>query len=274
MRIKGTIVLAVPLIALVGVTSSSLALQYNERQTRQAGIASSALTDAGNLLLTDALNAETGVRGYAATGEPLFLQPYDTAVTDVPKDLATLSAVAATERDGASERAVAATATKVMAGLQRLRSEIATGISTRALRQQLAIGKSTMDTLRRQIASLISGPAGSLLARRAEISHMEDEIDVLNVVGLALGIMAGMIGGALDTILMRITDGFLALPAAILAIADIYYKEGQWEQAEKRLTEAQAMTNTSTSTFAGAFADSRSIRRHSGSTAACQSRQV
>ena len=39
-RIKGMIVLAVPLIALVGVTSSSLALQYNERQTRQAGIAS------------------------------------------------------------------------------------------------------------------------------------------------------------------------------------------------------------------------------------------
>jgi len=198
-RIKGTIVLAVPLIALVGVTSSSLALQYNERQTRQAGIASSALTNAGNLLLADALNAETGVRGYAATGETLFLQPYNTAVTDVPKDLATLSAVAVTERDGASERAVAATATKVMAGLQRLRSEIGTGISTRALRQQLAIGKSTMDTLRRQIASLISGPAGSLLARRAEISHMEDEIDVLNVVGLALGIMAGMIGGALFT---------------------------------------------------------------------------
>ena len=44
------IVLAVPLIALVGVTSSSLALQYNERQTRQAGIASSALTDAGKPL--------------------------------------------------------------------------------------------------------------------------------------------------------------------------------------------------------------------------------
>jgi signal transduction histidine kinase len=198
-RIKGMIVLAVPLIALVGVTSSSLALQYNERQTRQAGIASSALTDAGNLLLTDALNAETGVRGYAATGEPLFLQPYNTAVTDVPKDLATLSAAAAAERDGASERAVAATGTKVLAGLERLRSEIATGISTRALRQQLAIGKSTMDTLRRQIASLTSGPAGSLLSRRAEISHMEDEIDVLNVVGLALGIMAGMIGGALFT---------------------------------------------------------------------------
>jgi signal transduction histidine kinase/CheY-like chemotaxis protein len=198
-RIKGMMVLAVPLIALVGVTSSSLALQYNERQTRAAGIASSSLTNAGNLLLTDALNAETGVRGYAATSETLFLQPYNTAVTQVPKDLSALSAAAGAERDGTGERGVAATATEVMAELDRLRSEIATGIPSRAMRVQLADDKSTMDKLRRQITSLTSGPAASLVPRRAVISQMENEIDVLNVVGLVLGILAGIIGGALFT---------------------------------------------------------------------------
>ncbi len=198
-RIKGMMVLAVPLIALVGVTSSSLALQYNERQTRAAGIASTALTNAGNQLLTDALNAETGVRGYAAAGETLFLQPYAAAVTHVPGDLAALSAAATAERDSAPERAVAATATKVMAELERLRSEIATGISSRALRPQLADDKNTMDMLRRQITNLTSGPAASLVPRRAVINHMENEIDVLNVVGLALGILAGSVGGALFT---------------------------------------------------------------------------
>ncbi len=198
-RIKGMMVLAVPLIALVGVTSSSLALQYNERQGRQTGIASSNLKNAGNQLLTDALNAETGVRGYAATGETLFLQPYDAAMAVMPRDLATLSAAAAAERDSASERAVAATATKVIADLRRLRSEISTGISSRALRQQLAAGKHAMDTLRRQIASLVGGPAARLLTSRNQISHMENEIDVLNIVGLVLGMLAGMIGGALFT---------------------------------------------------------------------------
>ena len=192
-------VLAVPLIALVGVTSSSLSLQYTERQMRAEGIASSALTNAGNQLLTDALNAETGIRGYAATGETPFLQPYNTAVAYVPKDLATLGAAATAERDSASERTVAATATKVMADLERLRSGIATGISSGALRQQMAADKSTMDRLRRQIASLTSGPAASLLPRRAVINHMENEIDVLNVVGLVLGILAGMTGGLLFT---------------------------------------------------------------------------
>ncbi|MGH3189920.1 MAG: ATP-binding protein [Streptosporangiaceae bacterium] len=199
MRIKGMIVLAVPLIALVGVTSSSLALQYNERQTRAAGIASSSLTNAGNQLLTDVLNAETGVRGYAATGETLFLEPYNTALTHVPKDLTALSAAAVAERDGASERTVAATTTKVMTDLERLRSEIAVGISSGALRQQLVADKTSMDRLRRQITSLTGGSAASLLPRRALISHMEHEIDVLNAIGLVLGILAGMIGGALFT---------------------------------------------------------------------------
>jgi signal transduction histidine kinase/ActR/RegA family two-component response regulator len=198
-RVKGMMVLAVPLIALVGATSSSLALQYNERQERQAGLVSSNLTNTADQLQSDALNAETGVRGYAATGETLFLPPYDAAVIRVPKDLAALRADAAAERDGALERMVAATAVKAMAELGRLRSEIGTGISSLALRQQLAAGKTTMDTLRSQIASLVDGPAADMVIRRGEISRMENEIDVLNIVGLVLGILAGMIGGALFT---------------------------------------------------------------------------
>jgi peptide/nickel transport system permease protein len=39
------------------------------------------------------------------------------------------------------------------------------------------------------------------------------------VAGGLLGLAAGTLGGVVDTVLMRVTDGFLALPAPVLAIA-------------------------------------------------------
>src|SRR5258708_3677223 len=39
------------------------------------------------------------------------------------------------------------------------------------------------------------------------------------IVGGLIGLLAGMRGGLVDTVLMRVTDGFLALPAPVLAIA-------------------------------------------------------
>ncbi len=42
---------------------------------------------------------------------------------------------------------------------------------------------------------------------------------VAGVIGLTVGLVAGFFGGMLDTILMRITDVFLAFPALLLAVA-------------------------------------------------------
>src|ERR1700722_4528849 len=114
MRAKGMGVVAGPLSALIAVTTSSLTLQANERQERSVALTASALTTSAQQVLSDAVNAETGARGYAATRDPVFLQPYNLTLTRIARDEAVLQAAAIAEGDGRAERTAAATTTKVM----------------------------------------------------------------------------------------------------------------------------------------------------------------
>jgi signal transduction histidine kinase/CheY-like chemotaxis protein len=198
-RAKGIIVVAVPLISLISITSTSLVLQANERQERTAGRTASGVSSAAQQVMNDALNAETGLRGYAATGDPLFLQPYNLTLTRVGKDLATLRQAAFAEGDSRQEQAVDAAMTRELAALGRLRSTISTGAPATALKPALVDGKLTMDALRRQIADLAQGPAAVVVARRADISRMESTLVAVDIANLALGVLAGVLGIALFT---------------------------------------------------------------------------
>ena len=199
MRAKGTIVIAVPLIALIGVTSASLVLQSNERQERSVARTASALTNSAEQVMADLVNAETGLRGYAATSDPLFLQPYNLALTRIAADRAALRGAAVAEGDSRVERAVETTAAKAMAELAQMRSAISAGASGTALTPALVNAKATMDAFRRQIADLTRGPTAINLARRADITRMESTIDAVSLVGLVLGVLAGVAGIALFT---------------------------------------------------------------------------
>jgi signal transduction histidine kinase/ActR/RegA family two-component response regulator len=190
-------VIAVPLIALIGVTSASLALQYRERQVRSAALTASALNTAAQQVMVDAVNAETGVRGYAATRNPLFLQPYDAILARVAADRAAFRAAAVAEGDSPGERATAGTMTEVMGKLAGLRSAVSAGAPPAALTAALASQKATMDLFRAQIAALARGPAAITAAGRANITAMESVIDAVSIAGLALGALAGVAGVAL-----------------------------------------------------------------------------
>ena len=74
---------AVPLIALMGVASASLLLQQSETGERNVSTNARNLTSAASQVLADAVNAETGIRGYAATRDPLFLDPYNLTLTRI-----------------------------------------------------------------------------------------------------------------------------------------------------------------------------------------------
>jgi CHASE3 domain sensor protein len=75
LRKKGLIVIAVPLIALMGIASANLLLNRSEDHERGVSRNARALASAASQVLADAVNAETGVRGYAAARDPFFLAP-------------------------------------------------------------------------------------------------------------------------------------------------------------------------------------------------------
>jgi PAS domain S-box-containing protein len=198
-RTKGLIVVAIPLIALAAVTSAGLVLGHSEHHQRRISIDATNLTNAADHVLLNALNAETGVRGYAVTRDPVFLQPYTMAHSRLGAEQAALRSAAIAAGASRPQRIVTATASQVFAELTRLRSAVGSGVPVRALAPALLREKSTMDRLRRQVASLTSSAVSLALPRRVQIARLESVIEILDIAGLVLGLLAGLAGMALFT---------------------------------------------------------------------------
>jgi signal transduction histidine kinase/ActR/RegA family two-component response regulator len=213
-RVKGIVVVAVPLIALICIVSASIVLQNNERQERAVSIAASNLSSSANQILTDTLNAETGVRGYVATGDPAFLEPYNATLSRISKDTAALRAAAAAEGASAPERATETTLATAMAEFAHMRGAVSAGASASTLQRELLAGKTTVDSLRGQLNNLAAGPAALVAAHRTDITRMENQIGGLMIAGVILGLVGGFLGIAL------VTSGISRRVVAIAANAD------------------------------------------------------
>ncbi len=198
-RAKGLIVIAIPLAALLGTTSASLALQRSEGQQRLRAATSTNLGNTANAVLVDALNAETGVRGYAVTGDPLFLAPYDLMLTRIGAERRSLDDDAIAEGNIRSEQLADVALGAVLGDLAHLRSAISRGPSSKEIAPALKTGKLAMDLLRRRIAGIGGGSARLAAGQRGRIGRLETAITALNVAGLLIGLLAGLAGVALFT---------------------------------------------------------------------------
>ncbi len=210
LRAKGRIVIAVPLIALMGTTSANLLLQGNESNERSISTAARALASAASQVLADSVNAETGIRGYDETRDPFFLAPYDLTLTRIGGERRSLREAAVLEGVGRQQQAVDATTGKVLLELAQLRSAIGRGISAGNLRLAVDNEKMTMDLLRRQVADLSSGPTALVAVQHNKLTALQTRIEVLDITGLALGLLAGLAGVALFTSGIARRDGMNA----------------------------------------------------------------
>jgi signal transduction histidine kinase/ActR/RegA family two-component response regulator len=199
LRKKGLIVVAVPLIALMGITSANLLLNRSEDHERGVSRNARALDSAASQVLADAVNAETGIRGYAVNRDPLFLAPYNLTLTRIGSERRSLRDAAVIEGDGRQQRAVDATTGKELSELAQLRGDISRGSSGKSLRPALENGKITMDLLRIQVAKLASGPAALVLVQHNKLTMLQKKTELLDIAGLVLGLLAGLAGVALFT---------------------------------------------------------------------------
>jgi CHASE3 domain len=199
LRAKGLIVVAVPLIALMGTNSANLLLQRNESNERTVSTDARNLVSAAEQVLADSVNAETGVRGYASTRDALFLDPYNLTLTRIGSERRSLREAAVIEGDSRQQQAVDATTGKVLLELAQLRSAIGRGISVGNLRLALENEKMTMDLLRRQVADLASGPTAVVAVQHNKITALQTRIDLLDIAGLVVGLLGGVAGVALFT---------------------------------------------------------------------------
>jgi signal transduction histidine kinase len=198
-RAKGLIVIAIPLIALIGIGTTSLVLANSESQARATANRASRLGTAANAVLVDVLNAETGMRGYALTKNPVFLEPYDLMRTRIDAERKALRDAAAIGGNSAGQHTVDAAAAAVLADLTRLSAAVDQNEPPGRLTDLLQTGRADMDQLRGRTADLIAAPAKLVTSTRAHIDGLRSAVTTLNIAGLAVGVLAGLVGVALFT---------------------------------------------------------------------------
>jgi signal transduction histidine kinase/ActR/RegA family two-component response regulator len=199
LRAKGLIVIALPLIALMGIISANLALQQSESDERNISTNARNLDTAAAQVLADALNGETGIRGYVATGDPTFLDPYLLTLTRIGADRKALRDAAVVVGVGRQQQTVDVTTGQELAELAQLDSAVRNGASAADLVLPLLNGKNTMDRLRGQVADVAAGPTAMVAVQRDKITTLQTRIELLDIAGLVLALLAGLAGVALFT---------------------------------------------------------------------------
>ena len=87
---QGTLVVAIPLLALMVATGAALAADRQLGEALDAVERTLVIRNASTEMLGGLVDAETGVRGFALTGDAAYLEPYEDARRLVDADMETL----------------------------------------------------------------------------------------------------------------------------------------------------------------------------------------
>ena len=142
-----------------------------------------------NGLLSDLKDVETGVRGYALTHDRRFLAPYNEGQQQLSRRIERLHDLAQSERDLAGHvLALKPFADRRTALADRVVDEVSRGTDNGGLRQLLLESKSSMDELRRQVASTDNALRSAHQSRQRTVSRQAFAASVSLAIGVAASV--------------------------------------------------------------------------------------
>jgi PAS domain S-box-containing protein len=184
----------VPALAILLALASLLIVGGSQNAADEAVVHANAVQASAGGVLTLLIDAETGVRGYQATGEALFLEPYDLAVAELPGSLSVLGVLVVDEpaQAGRVDR-VQNLAASELATLGSLSDQVATGAGRddRSLALD-ASGKQTMDAIRGEVSVVEAAETQVQQARQAQYHELENVALIIILVG-GLGGLGGLV---------------------------------------------------------------------------------
>ena len=198
LRIKGLTVLALPILALLASVISGIVLTQTVNDqlavTRQT---SNAITDI-NAKLQLLTNAETGVRGYAATGDQQFLQPYNEAVARAPAALKKGVPGARGVLTPSQTQALKSQIVQEFAVLSQVRVGVADhSLAGTALTDKLLTGKGLMDSIRGTVNRVENRLTATRTAQRAQLYSDVGWSRVVDYVGLGIVVVTILVALAM-----------------------------------------------------------------------------
>ena len=176
---------AVPVLAILLALASLLIVGRSQSAADQAVVHANEVQASSEGALTLLVDAETGVRGFQATGTPSFLQPYYLALARLPRTLSTLHALVDDEPAQATRvHQVESLTTSELATLKSLRNQeaIGAGRDVRSLRLD-AIGKSTMNIIRGKVSAIEAAETQVQRARQAQYHDLENLALIITLFG-------------------------------------------------------------------------------------------
>jgi len=199
-RAQGGITVFIPIVAVL--ISFVFAIYGNlARAARQESIQRkfTAVRQYGDLL-TLMVNAETGERGFILTGRTEFLEPYGTAVEEIPKTIAQLKETIEAE-PGDKPRlerleglvVIQELINRQLVQLKESQNFTRTEESKDELYRHLQNGKSLMDQIRAKIGAMQNTEETLLTERIEEINRIRNRDYILIFIVLLIGVLVRIV---------------------------------------------------------------------------------